>query len=202
VTSTPVRRRGEYAKSAARRQEILTAALAVFSSSGFRNGSLRDVAERAGLTHAGVRHHFPTKLDLLEAVLAWRDADALRRAQEQANEGLDVVRAWLTEVKRSHGTPELVDLHVTLSAEGTSPDHPLHRYFVERYDRAVALLQQAFEVAAARGELRSGVDAELAARTLVAATDGLQVQWLLTPDSVDMPTTLRQYLASIVTVDL
>jgi len=44
-------------------------------------------------------------VDLLEAVLAWRDQDALRRAQAHAYEGLDVVRAWLAEVERSHGTP-------------------------------------------------------------------------------------------------
>jgi AcrR family transcriptional regulator len=202
VTSTPTKPRGEYAKSAARREEILAAALAVFSASGFRKGSLRDVAERAGLTHAGVRHHFPTKVDLLEAVLAWRDEDAMRRAQAHANEGLDVVRAWLAEVQRNTGTPELVDLHVTLSAEGTSPDHPLHGYFVERYDRAVGLLRRAFEVAASRGELRPGVDPEQAARMLVAATDGLQVQWLLAPESVDMPASLREYLGFIVAVDL
>lgn len=202
MTSTPIKPRGEYAKSAARREEILAAAVAVFSASGFRKGSLRDVAERAGLTHAGVRHHFPTKVKLLEAVLAWRDEDAVRRARVQSNEGLDVVRAWLSEVRRSRGTPDLVDLHVTLSAEGTSPDHPLHGYFVERYDRAVGHLQRAFEVAATHGELREGVDPEGAARLLVAATDGLQVQWLLAPDAVDMAATLREYLASIVTVDL
>ena len=40
------------------------------------------------------------------------------------------------------------------------------------------------------------------ARILVAATDGLQVQWLPAPDAVDMPATLRQYRASIVAVDL
>lgn len=195
-------RRGEYAKSAARRQEIVSAALAVFASSGFRDGSLRDVAERAGLTHAGVRHHFPTKLHLLEAVLAWRDNDALQRARTSDHEGLDVIRAWLAEVQRSHGTPELVDLHVTLSAESTSPEHPLHSYFRDRYVHAVQLLQQAFEVAAGRGELRPGTDPEQAARLLVAATDGLQVQWLLAPKVVDMSATLRQLLVPIVAREL
>ena len=194
--------RGEYAKTAARRQEIVAAAVAVFSSSGFRDGSVRDVAERAGLTHAGVMHHFPTKIDLLQAVLAWRDADALERLGARQPEGLDVVRAWLDEVRRNQSTPELVDLHVTLSAEGTSPDHPLREYFIQRYDRVVALLTEALQVAATRGELRPGVDPEQAARMLVAATDGLQVQWLLHRDAVDMPAALGRYVESLITVAL
>lgn len=194
--------RGEYAKTAARRQEIIAAAVTVFSTSGFRDGSLRDVAERVGLSHAGVMHHFPTKVDLLQAVLAWRDEDALARLDAQHLEGLDVVRAWLEEVGRNPGTPELVDLHVTLSAEGTSADHPLHDYFVRRYDRIVGVLADALETAAARGHLRAGVDCDRAARLLVAATDGLQVQWLLARESVDMAAVLREHVASLITVPL
>jgi AcrR family transcriptional regulator len=194
--------RGEYAKTAARRQEIVAAAVAVFSAAGFRDGSVRDVAERAGLTHAGVMHHFPTKVDLLQAVLDWRDKDALIRQGTDRAEGLDVVRAWLDEVARNEGTPGLVDLHVTLSAEGASPDHPLHDYFVQRYEVAVRLLTKGLRVAADRGELRPDVDPDQAARMLVAATDGLQMQWLLHRDAVDMAGTLRRYAESLITVPL
>lgn len=160
------------------------------------------MAERAGLSHAGVMHHFPTKVDLLEAVLAWRDEDALERLGARQPEGLEVIRAWLDEVGRNPGTPELVDLHVTLSAEGTSPEHPLHDYFVRRYERLVSLLAEALSDAAAHGEVRPGLDCQQAARLLVAATDGLQVQWLLARDSVDMAAILREHVASFVTVPL
>ncbi|KRE38853.1 hypothetical protein ASG73_00310 [Janibacter sp. Soil728] len=194
--------RGVYAKTAARRQEIVAAAVTVFSTSGYRNGSLRDVAERAGLTHAGVMHHFPTKVDLLRAVLTWRDQDALQRLDAAHLQGLDVIRAWLEEVGRNPDTPELVDLHVTLSAEGTSPDHPLHDYFVGRYERVVDLLEEALDVAATHGEVRSGTSSRQAARMLVAATDGLQVQWLLDRQSVDMAAVLREHVASFITVPL
>ena len=69
MTASVRRTRGEYAKTAQRRLEIIAAAAATFSDFGFRDGSLRDVAQRAGITHAGIRHHFPTKVDLLMAVL-------------------------------------------------------------------------------------------------------------------------------------
>ena len=70
-------RRGQAAKSAGRRQEIVSAALQVFSEAGYHKGSIRDVAQRVGISQAGVLHHYPSKHRLLEAVLDWRDQDAL-----------------------------------------------------------------------------------------------------------------------------
>ena len=65
--------RGEYAKTAERRQQIVSAAVEVFSAAGYRKGSLRDVADKVGLSQAGLLHHYPSKEHLLEAVLTWRD---------------------------------------------------------------------------------------------------------------------------------
>ena len=67
VTSRP---RGEYAKTAARRQEIVQAAVEVFCASGYHKGTVRDVADAVGLSKAGLLHHFPSKDALHEAVLA------------------------------------------------------------------------------------------------------------------------------------
>ncbi len=72
-------RRGERAQTLARREEIVAAGLAAFSSSGFHGASLRDVAGRAGLSQAGLLHHFRSKEHLLKAVLAWRDDEARRQ---------------------------------------------------------------------------------------------------------------------------
>src|SRR6478752_5567592 len=40
-----------------RREEILRAAMRVFGSKGYHQGSLAEVAEQVGITHAGVLHH-------------------------------------------------------------------------------------------------------------------------------------------------
>src|SRR4051794_22900238 len=98
MTATAPRSRGEYAKTPARRHEILTAAVEVFSTSGFHKGSLRDVAERAGLSQAGLLHHFPSKHHLIEAVLTWRDDQSrLRIGDHEA--GLDRLRALIDLVE-------------------------------------------------------------------------------------------------------
>ena len=67
-------RRGPYAKSAERRRAILTAAHAVFAAHGYRGGSLQDVANHAGMSQTSLLHYFPSKSDLLLAVLNWRDS--------------------------------------------------------------------------------------------------------------------------------
>ncbi|MFI7420570.1 TetR/AcrR family transcriptional regulator [Nonomuraea sp. NPDC049684] len=55
----PTRRRGR--KGERTRARILDSATELFSRSGFHAVSLRDIAAHAGLTHAGLLHHFPAR---------------------------------------------------------------------------------------------------------------------------------------------
>ena len=53
-----------------KRTEILKAAIEIFGAKGSANGTLADIAEQVGMTHAGVLHHFGSKQKLLLEVLA------------------------------------------------------------------------------------------------------------------------------------
>jgi AcrR family transcriptional regulator len=200
--TTAAKRRGEYAKTPERRQQIVDAAVEVFSASGYRKGALRDVAEKVGISQAGLLHHFPSKEHLLEAVLDWRDDTSRRLIGEPFPEGIDLLRALLKVAEYNASTPELVELHVIVTAEGTSEEHPRRDYFVARSAWLIGLVRQAFERAAAEGQLRPEVDCASAARTLLALMDGLQIQWLLNRDQVDMAADLRRYLQPLLTVEL
>jgi AcrR family transcriptional regulator len=184
-----------------RRQQIIAAGLAVFSSSGFHAGSVRDIARRAGLSQAGLLHHFPSKAHLLRAVLAWRDDTARRQLGEPAPDGLDLIRRLvaLPAVTRSG---ELVQLQVITLAEGVAPGHPVHGYIRQRQASAVDMVRQALEHAAASGDLREDVDCAGTARMLVAVIDGLQIQRLLHPEQADITGDLRRWLRPLLTVDL
>lgn len=195
---TTTRRRSEHL---GRRQQILAAGLAVFSSSGFHGGSVRDIARLAGLSQAGLLHHFPSKADLLRAVLTWRDDTARRQLGEPAPDGLDLIRRLVALPAVTH-TRELVQLQVITSAEGVAPGHPVHGYVRDRQESALDTVRQALEHAAARGELRNDVDCAGTARMLVALMDGLQVQWLLHPEQADITGDLRHWLQPLLTVDL
>ena len=45
----------------------------LFAATGYRGTSLADVAQAAGLSNAGLLHHFPSKEQLLIEVLRRRD---------------------------------------------------------------------------------------------------------------------------------
>ena len=200
--TTGARTRREYAKSAGRRQQIVDAAVEVFSSAGYRRGSLRDVADKVGLSQAGLLHHFPSKEHLLEAVLTWRDDVTQQLMGDPLPQGVDFLRAMVKAAEHNATTPELVEFHVIVSAEGTSACHPVHEYFVDRYARVLAFTRAAFERAAEEGQLRPGTDCASAARTLIAVMDGLQIQWLLDREGVNMADDLRRYLQPLLTVNL
>ena len=52
-----------------RRARILDAALVLFAEQGFVRTSLSMIAERVGITHAGILHHFGSKEGVLRALL-------------------------------------------------------------------------------------------------------------------------------------
>ncbi|GII98566.1 TetR family transcriptional regulator [Sediminihabitans luteus] len=172
----PTRR---YAKGQATCAALVAAAGDVFGEVGYHGASLRDIAARAQISHPGLLHHYPTKADLLAAVLARRDEvdDAAIDADLAA--GVDFFEALVRLVERNAARPRIVELFAVLSTEATSPDHPANGYFRARYARSVATVAAAVEARVEAGALAPGTDATSIARAVVALLDGLQVQWLL-----------------------
>ena len=56
-------------QAVARRKQILEKALHLFAKQGFDGTSTRQIAQEAGITEGLIFHYFPTKADLLTAVL-------------------------------------------------------------------------------------------------------------------------------------
>jgi AcrR family transcriptional regulator len=198
ATSGTRKPRGEYAKSEAKRQAILDAALEVFAQSGYRSGSLREVAQRVGMSEAGLLHHFRSKSALLMAVLDHRDDLSRAVVDFDQPDGVEALRGLVALAERNASSPGVVELYCTLSAEATSRDHPAHEYFVRRYVFVRESIGVAFERIAAAGRLLPGVDAHRAAVATIALMDGLQVQWLLDPESTDMGEALAEFFRGFV----
>lgn len=197
--STPEKPRG-YKRGRVKRAEILDAALQLFGDVGYNAASLRDIAQRVGITHPGLLHHFPTKKALLSAVLARRDELDVAEHDAAMEAGLDWVDAMVALVERNQKRPLVVELYATLSAEATSPEHPAHAFFARRYQQVLERTTAEFAERQDRGQLRPGLDPATSARLLIAAMDGLQVQWLLERDAadrVDMASAVRTLLQAM-----
>lgn len=174
--------RGPYAKTPARKAEIARAAHDSFAANGYAKASLRDIAERAGITHAGLLHHFRNKEEVLAEVLAERDAQEWQQGLEEVD-GLDQLAPYLGELIRHHQkAPELMRLWIELAAAASRQDHPAHTYFVERYERGRAQFAEGLHAEAERSGLREGISPESAAVLFHAVLNGLQLQWVLDQD--------------------
>lgn len=192
--------RGEYAKTGAKRRVILDAALEVFAESGYRSGSLRDVALKVGMSEAGLLHHFPNKSALLAAVLDRRDELSRQRVQFGGSDGGVTLQGLVNLAEYNASVPGVVELYCVLSAEATAPDHPAHEYFVGRYEYTRGSIRAAFESLERQGRLMAGVTPQRAAVATIAMMDGLQVQWLLDRDVVDMSEELRKFFGAFVDI--
>jgi AcrR family transcriptional regulator len=198
--------RGGYAKGDARRELIVSVATEIFGTQGFRAATMLQIAAACGISRTGLLHHFPTKESLLEAVLARRDADrgsATEALAADIPEGGRAVLGRLLDAARHNATqPRIVNLFSVLSAEAGDPTHPAHDYFEQRYARLRAELDRALTTLAATDQLVPGTDPHVLAVEIIALMDGLQVQWVLAPDEIDMAAVLRHRLTAALVVPL
>lgn len=171
----------------AKREQILKAAVEIFGNKGSTNGTLADVAEQVGITHAGVLHHFGSKQKLLLEVLAYRDqADVAELAEKHIPGGpelfLHLVRTAFANEKR----PGIVQAYTVLSAESVTDDHPARDYFEERYTTLRREVTAAFHELCAQEGVRDPDTIAAASAAILAVMDGLQLQWLLHPETVEL----------------
>ena len=183
------RPRGPYAKGAQRREQIIQTATDVFATEGFEGTALKRVAELVGVKEATLFHYFRGKQELLTAVLAERDRRSLG-AMEDKDAGLTLM---VRSAERNRNEPGLTTLYAVASATANDPGHDSHGYFTERYAEVVDALAADIERRQAAGEARSDLQARDLARLVVAASDGLQLQWLYDKD-VDVANGLSQFI--------
>ncbi|MFF2507760.1 TetR/AcrR family transcriptional regulator [Streptomyces sp. NPDC058067] len=187
--------RGTYAVGDERRARILDAAVEHFAQWGYHATSLARIAKDVGITQGGLLHHFHTKEALLVSVLEASDEHDIERffGEEHAS-----VAEWFQRLldltAYNSRRPGRTRLFNALAGESGDPDHPAHDFFTRRYRTLVADAAQSLRRGVDSGELRPDTDCESEAQQLLAVMDGLQLQWVLAPEAVDMPLRLRAYL--------
>lgn len=185
--------RGPYAKSAQQRDAITGAALQFFAQHGYHGASMRQIAREVGLSQAGLLHHFPTKADLLTAVLESRDSISGAAARAAVDRDDDPLAGMTAVIADNTSHRQLVQMFLVVSAEATDEDHPAHDYFRRRSQVVIGLMRAGLEQARDRGLVRPDLDLDRAARQCQALMYGLQAQWLFDP-STDMVATFSEFL--------
>jgi len=185
-------RRTQAERTRASREKIIQAAIEFFAQQGFHGAKMADIAKAANLTGPGLLHHFPSKTHLLMEVIKERDRiDSERMRATLQKNGNHFLEAGVELVEHNETVPGLVQLFTLLVAESISQEHPAHIFFAQRYQREREQMAQAIMQAQQADQVRSDISAETLATLIFAMMDGLQVQWLLEPEKINMPAMFR-----------
>ncbi|MGP7960414.1 TetR/AcrR family transcriptional regulator [Sanguibacter sp. A247] len=180
-------RRGMRAGTVERRERILDAAFEIFGSKGYSNGSLAEIAEQVDMTHAGVLHHFGSKEALLIEVLRRRDEhDVATLEGKHMPGGVNLFRHLVRTAFVNAHRAGIVQAFAVLSAESVTDGNPGRTYFTGRFRSLRDDVSHAFDEMCAELGVPPSADVASASAAIVAVMDGLQVQWLLDPDRLDL----------------
>jgi len=173
-------RRGAYEKGVRRRREILDRAIEVFAERGAEGTSLRAIGEAIGVSHAALKHYFASREELLIEV--YRAAEERSIVEDRPPADVSVVGIMTHAARRNHGVPGLVQLYSTLVAGALDEGNELSRtFFGARFADLRRFLAALVEAEQRAGRIRPDIAPEAAAALIIAASDGLQTQWLLDP---------------------
>lgn len=185
-----------YRRGRERRARIVADALALFAAEGYGDTSLRDIAEKVGVSKSTLLHHYPSKEELLSAVLSERDRRIGSRPSyvHQDRAAAELRLLPLGAAENSANEPGLIEVYAVLSCEAVPADHPAHGYFADRFARVIDHFALLLRAAQEDGDLPAHRDPEVEAVWLVALWDGLQCQWLYDRSGVDVAAELTAHL--------
>jgi AcrR family transcriptional regulator len=198
-TSNSAPRTRRAPKGEKRREELLDAALGLYSIEGYAGASIARIADLVGISVAGVLHHFPNKVALLMAVLTRRDEVNQKVIDEvQSEPTLDGFIEGLQQINRSNATaPGVIRAFSILNAESLVESHPAWEWFQSRYQVIHQRMRARLDHLVAAGEVRGDVDLDGIVYQVLAMMDGLQLQWLRFPEKVDLVKHFESYMAQV-----
>ena len=168
-------------RSTSRRDALYDAVIESVGLHGYERASLRDIASRAGMSHAGLLTHFATKESLLLAALEdaeTRDREEVESLVASGATDREVIEALMRRTTRDRARSRQ---WLALVVAASDPDHPAHAYFTARHER---FRRQVETVAARPGNRTVGrFDPQTRATLFMAMLDGLRLEWLMSPDA-------------------
>jgi len=190
----PVARRYDslLAKGEDRKQRILDVAQRLLTRNGWRNTTLAQIAGEAGVTPAGLLHHFESKEQLLHAVLDARDLDD----DSHADRGGDLLVEIARVADRFNRAPELTGTFTVLLVENILPDAPLHDRMLSRQQQAIDIVAELIRRGQADSRYRADIDPAVKAVEIVAFVHGMETIWLLNP-SIPLTEVFKEYAESL-----
>lgn len=180
------------AKGEDRKQRILAVAQRLLTKNGWRATTLSQIAREAGVTPAGLLHHFESKEQLLHAVLEARDAD------DDANADMsgDILEEIQNAADRFTRSPHLIGMFAVILVENLDPEATLHKRLLHRYRTAIEVVADGIRRGQRAGRYRADLDPDVKAAEVIAFLNGMETSWLLDP-SIPLTAVFSEYTRAL-----
>ncbi len=185
-----MRRTKEEAK--ATRQDVIRSALQVFSEKGYAAATLKDIADRAGVTRGAVYWHFDNKADLYNTLLAEFSAissQVVAKAVEAGGTLPEILKRifvrLLQEVERDRELRAVLELELFTMLRISELEASRQKQ-LEAGEQLLAGIAQAMEEGIQAGSLRKDFEPITMARSFLAFQKGAIQLWLLNPKSFSL----------------
>ena len=179
-----------------RRDELLRIAGALFAQRGFKNTTVRDIADAAGILSGSLYHHFDSKESMVDELLSTFQTALFATYDEITSSDLDarakvdaVVRASFDAIHEHHAEVAIFqgDATYLMTFERFS-------YLREHNDRFRTMWLELLEVGTREGALRSDLDPELTYR-FIRDTVWVAVNWYRPGGELTAQQVADQYLS-------
>lgn len=168
-----------------------------FGRKGYQGARLIDIAAEAGVTDAGLLHHFPTKKALFEAVVERRDSTYLNMFDPANVTARHMFDAFVDSVRAAAEDRDMARFRRTLSAAAQLEGHPAEGHLGRRLEQALAGLVPFLEACRDRGELRPDLDAQQVVLEVLAINTGMRELWFQLPEKIDYPNAVAKAVDEI-----
>lgn len=183
------------------REQLLDAAERVFRERGVGHASMAEVADAAGVTRGAVYHHFESKAELFQALMARAEmpidtafedfenqdiADPLAMFRQQGLQALE----HLTSSQQIQNIFEVIFLR----CEYTDELAPVGLQHVQDRLQCLGKCKAVLDQAVAKGQLPADTDTHLAAHGAIAFVGGLMRDWVEAPHTFDLKAAAPQLI--------
>jgi TetR/AcrR family fatty acid metabolism transcriptional regulator len=181
----------------ARRKQIIGAAIETIAAEGYLNASLAEIAKHADISKGVISYHFDGKDELIDETINTILADSYKYIRSQVNAAGDSKRDRLQAYIRASFDymaqnrtqfVAMVDLWGSFSSFERKQEH--NRV---AYDPCRRHLRAILEPGQKSGEFGQ-FPAHTLASIIQAAIDGVMLQWVFAPDSIDFEECQQQVI--------
>lgn len=184
-------------RSALRRKEILESAARTIGRRGYAGATLAAIAEDVGISAPSLLHHFRNKESLLTELIDYRDDVSREIGGTSFDAGGQTALDHLGDTAAANAEQRgLTQLYAVLLGESITEGHPAQSYFRERLAGLRVMVRDAILTAISDPTV-SETDVLEVSAAIVAVMDGVQYQFLLDPDAVDMAAVTRRAIRAL-----